>query len=75
MCIPCCQAAYFFGFFINTPAYQFGRYKPSPPSTRELDGLGSYEVLSFNEGGEDPIGPTYLVVSCVCVIQNYRTRS
>ena len=27
--------------FINTTAYPLGRYKPSPPSTKELHGLGN----------------------------------
>ena len=32
-----------FCIFINTTAYHLGRYKPSPPSTKELHGWRKYQ--------------------------------
>ena len=39
-----------FFIFINSTAYHLGRYKASPPSTKELHGLHNEVFFSVNYG-------------------------
>ena len=58
-----------FCIFINTKAYPLGRYKPSPPSTKELHGVNFLIIFTWQS---DRIDASLTKANCTSIQKVYK---